>query len=142
MDQNDLLISFRGRMNGLFSFPILFRSDLAPEQWKYVFMNGVLQLTKTSSNGIIFMQVRATQKTIYTVLTIWGSCFKIYRNTPPEWPWITRVFYIPSSRPAEKLNTIFTSNAAQTAQGFLIDREKGPLDTHQELFRSSWLSSA
>lgn len=32
----------------------------------------------------IFMQVRATQKTIYTVLTIRGSCFKIYRNTPPE----------------------------------------------------------
>ena len=32
MDQNDLLISFRGRMNGLFSFPILFQSDLAPEQ--------------------------------------------------------------------------------------------------------------
>jgi len=26
----------------------------------------------------IFMQVRATQKTINTVLTIWGSCFKIY----------------------------------------------------------------
>ena len=32
MDQNDPLISFQDRINGLFSFPILFRSDLAPEQ--------------------------------------------------------------------------------------------------------------
>ena len=32
MDQNGLLTSFQDRMNGLFSFPILFRSDLAPEQ--------------------------------------------------------------------------------------------------------------